>query len=192
MLRSSPLVYRLGWPSAVFVALFVAACGEDPATPQATIVVTDARIWTGDEAMPWAEALAADGDTIVAVGSRADVEPYVGPATNVVSIPGSMLVPGMIDSHVHFSTGGAGLASVQLRDAASADEFTRRIAEFADGIEPGEWILNGTWDHENWGGELPQRAWTAFREKRPGQSPELYIRSRESGDQRSQSRQRPG
>lgn len=51
------------------------------------------------------------------------------------------------------------MASVQLRDAATPDEFTVRIAEYATSLEPGEWIRHGTWDHENWGGELPRRDW---------------------------------
>ena len=34
-----------------------------------------------------------------------------------------------------------------------------RIGEFSTGLASGEWILVGTWDHENWGGELPRRDW---------------------------------
>jgi predicted amidohydrolase YtcJ len=70
-----------------------------------------------------------------------------------------MLVPGFIDTHVHFATGGSSLASVQLRDAMTPEEFTRRIEQFAGTVAEGEWILDGAWDHENWGGELPTRDW---------------------------------
>ncbi|HUD97564.1 MAG TPA: amidohydrolase, partial [Woeseiaceae bacterium] len=139
--------------------LFVASCAPNEEDEYATLVVTDARIWTGDRDRPWAAALAVSGDTITAVGGRTDIEPWIGPETEVIAVPDSMLVPGMIDTHVHFITGGSGLASVQLRDAAAPEEFTQRIADFAAGIEPGEWILYGTWDHENWGGELPTRDW---------------------------------
>jgi predicted amidohydrolase YtcJ len=138
--------------------LFVAGCAAEK-DEYATLVVTDARIWTGDRDRPWAAALAVSGETIAAVGGRTDIEPWIGPETEVIAIPDSMLVPGMIDTHVHFITGGSGLASVQLRDAATPEEFTQRIVDFAAGIEPGEWILYGTWDHENWGGELPTRDW---------------------------------
>ncbi len=138
--------------------LFVTGCAGGN-NEYATLVVTDARIWTGDKARPWAAALAVSGETIVAVGGRTEIEPWIGPQTEVIAVPDSMLVPGMIDTHVHFITGGSGLASVQLRDAAAPEEFTQRIADFAAGLEPGEWILYGTWDHENWGGELPTRDW---------------------------------
>ncbi len=138
--------------------LFVAGCAGEK-DEYATLVVTDARIWTGDRDRPWAAALAVHGDTIAAIGGRTDIEPWIGPDTEVIAVPDSMLVPGMIDTHVHFVTGGSGLASVQLRDASAPDEFTKRLADFAAGIEPGEWILYGNWDHENWGGELPTRDW---------------------------------
>jgi hypothetical protein len=145
--------------SLVLLALFLGACQPEPQQEAATLVVTDARVWTGDPDSPWAEAVASNGETIVAVGSKADIEPYIGPDTEVISVPGSMLVPGMIDTHVHFVTGGSGLAAVQLRDAATPEEFVERIGAFAETLEPGEWILNGNWDHENWGGELPRRDW---------------------------------
>jgi predicted amidohydrolase YtcJ len=60
---------------------------------------------------------------------------------------------------VHFLAGGSSIASVQLRDAQTPDEFVRRIEAFAADASPGEWITDGAWDHTNWGGELPRRDW---------------------------------
>ncbi|HEX6960709.1 MAG TPA: amidohydrolase, partial [Lacipirellula sp.] len=72
---------------------------------------------------------------------------------------GGLVVPGMHDAHIHLISGGLNLTSVQLRDAATREEFVRRIAEFAKKLKPGEWITGGDWDHTLWGGELPDRAW---------------------------------
>jgi len=148
--------------AAMLLLMVLAACQND--APQATtepasIVIANVHVWTGDEEQPWAEAVAVRGDRIVAVGTPDDVAAYVGPETKVMSATGGMLTPGFIDTHVHFLSGGQDLASVQLRDAATPEEFTQRIADFASTVEPGEWILGGTWDHENWGGELPRRDW---------------------------------
>jgi hypothetical protein len=55
--------------------------------------------------------------------------------------------------------GGFALASVQLRNAKTPQEFITLIKEFAATQPKGAWITNGDWDHENWGGELPSRQW---------------------------------
>lgn len=137
----------------------IAACSRTDAPLNASMVIKDARVWTGNAEQPWAEALASRGDKIIVVGANEDVDEVVGADTEVISIPGSMLVPGFIDTHVHFISGGAGLASVQLRDAATQEDFAARIGEFAKSVDPGEWILYGDWDHTLWGGDLPRRDW---------------------------------
>jgi len=109
--------------------------------------------------MPWAEAVAVSGDEVMRVGSVDAVAPLIGDKTEVIAADGGMLVPGFIDTHVHFLSGGSSLASVQLRDAPTPEEFVRRIEAFAENAEPGEWITGGAWDHTNWGGELPRRDW---------------------------------
>lgn len=143
---------------AAIACVALAACSREDIEP-ATLVVTDARVWTGDAGQPWAEAVASRNDRIIAVGTAAEISPFIDDSTEVISVDGSMLLPGFIDTHVHFLAGGSGLASVQLRDAKTPEEFTRRIAEFAKTVNKGDWILVGTWDHQNWGGELPTRDW---------------------------------
>jgi len=143
----------------ILASLGITACARTEVPENATLVVKDARVWTGNADQPWAEAVASRGDEIVAVGSNADVEALIGASTEVISVPGSMLVPGFIDTHVHFLSGGSGLASVQLRDAATPEEFADRIGAFARTIKPGEWIMYGDWDHTLWGGDLPRRDW---------------------------------
>ncbi len=123
------------------------------------LVVLHGTVWTGVPGAPDAQALAVRGGRIVAVGRDAEVRRLAGPRTRVVDARGKMVVPGFIDSHVHFVTGGFSLASVQLRDAATREEFVRRIRDFAKTVPAGTWITEGNWDHSLWGGELPRREW---------------------------------
>jgi len=139
------------------MAAVLLACDMNQPPSSASLAIVNARVWTGDSARPWAEAIAINGDTIVAVGSSAEVR-KLG-AERVVDAKGGMVTPGFIDSHVHFVTGGFRLSSVQLRDAKTPEEFVRRIREFAATVPAGTWITGGDWDHEQWGGALPERSW---------------------------------
>jgi len=125
----------------------------------ADLIFTGGTVWTGAGEGPLAEALAVKGDRILAVGTHQEVSALAGPGTRTVALEGRTLLPGFVDSHTHFLSGGFQLASVDLRDAGTPEEFARRIADFARGLEPGAWITGGDWDHELWGGELPRRDW---------------------------------
>jgi predicted amidohydrolase YtcJ len=124
-----------------------------------TLAVVNVRAWTGDPRNPWADAIAVADDRIVAVGSSAAIRKATPPGARLIDGQGRMLVPGFIDTHVHFLDGGFGLASVQLRDARTPAEFIARIKAFAATAPAGSWITAGDWDHEQWGGELPRRDW---------------------------------
>ncbi|MEO5894856.1 MAG: amidohydrolase family protein [Vicinamibacterales bacterium] len=142
-----------GWASGAIAFL------QAPTSPdRITLLVVNARVWTGDPKTPWAEALGISGEEIAAVGSSADVR-RLSTTAEIIDAGGRLVVPGFIDSHVHFLAGGTRLASVQLRDAASRDEFVKRIKEFSARVPAGTWIAGGDWDHSLWGGELPTREW---------------------------------
>ncbi|MBN1851235.1 MAG: amidohydrolase [Pirellulales bacterium] len=128
----------------------------------ASYAITGARIWTGNPFQPRAEAIAIRDDRIVAVGSDEAVRPWIGPNTDHLAASGRFVAPGFIDAHIHFIEGGLRLASVQLRDAKTRDDFVQRIRDFASTVEPGTWITGGDWDHTLWGGELPSRDWIDF------------------------------
>ncbi len=126
----------------------------------ADLIVTNARVYSLDSSGSVAEALAVHNNRISAIGRSVDIRKAGGPNTRVIDAQGRTVLPGFNDSHVHFLSGGFQLSSVDLRSAASREEFTRRIAQFATKIPKGRWILGGDWDHELWpGGPLPQRNW---------------------------------
>ena len=128
-----------------------------PARLAADLVITNARIWTGDPLQPDANAVAVIGDRIVDVGSSREIDRWRVAATTVIDAEGRRVLPGFNDAHVHLIDGGTALDNVNLKDAATPAEFTRRIAERAK-TKPGEWILGGEWDDQRWTpAELPTR-----------------------------------
>jgi predicted amidohydrolase YtcJ len=153
-----PLVHRLrGW--ALLLPAAVSGCAQRLPDRPADLVVYG-RVWTGDSARPWAGGVAVAGDTIVAVGDSAHIAARVGPATRVLANGSSMVAPGFMDGHLHFTDGGFQLASIDLRPASSPAEFIARLKAYANERRPGEWILGGDWDHERWPqAPLPRREW---------------------------------
>ena len=126
----------------------------------AEMMLVNGRIYTVDARNPWAEAVAVRGGRIAAVGTTAEIRRLAGPETRVLDLKGAFVLPGFIDSHVHFINGGLSLLSVQLRDARSKAEFIARIAAKAGELPKGEWILNGDWDHQSFDPvELPRKEW---------------------------------
>ncbi|HEX4932935.1 MAG TPA: amidohydrolase family protein, partial [Gemmatimonadaceae bacterium] len=92
-------------------------------TDPGAIAIVNARIWTGDPRRPWADGMLADGARLALVGSSAEVRKAAKPGTRVIDAAGKFVVPGFNDAHVHFVEGGFRLASVQLRDARTPEEF---------------------------------------------------------------------
>lgn len=134
----------------VFLAIsFIAIGAAGQTRPAADVVITNARVWTVDPERPTAEAVAIIGDRIVAVGSAADIDHWRGSATQVIDGGGKLLLPGFDDAHVHFTPGGIQLDSVDLKDAATQEEFRDRIARRAEKA-PNEWVTGGDWDDQRW------------------------------------------
>lgn len=143
------------YSSLVSVLLLAQACSSVAAPVD---LVAYGRVWTGDSTTPWAQAVAVQGDSIVFVGDSAELAARVGPGT--VILRGALVTPGLGDAHVHFLSGGFQLASVDLRNARSPEQFIAALRAYAATLRPGEWILGGDWDHEAWeGAPLPQRGW---------------------------------
>jgi predicted amidohydrolase YtcJ len=133
-----------------FWILMSTVCTNAQPKPSATLIITNAAIYTVDKQNPRAEAVAVMGDRIVAVGSRTEINLWRGPQTRVIDAGGKLLLPGFNDAHVHFIDGGAQLGRVDLGDAATPQEFARRIATQVSKAPKGEWILGGRWDETKW------------------------------------------
>jgi len=138
------------------LVLALAGCGR-----KAELVIQGGTVWTGlstGRGRPGAVAIA--NGMILAVGDSVEIARYVGGSTKILRADGGLVVPGFADGHTHFIDGGFQLASVDLRDAGTPQEFVRRLKEYAATLQPGDWITGGDWDHELWRGTpLPQRDW---------------------------------
>ncbi len=99
----------------------------------ADLVLVGGRIFTGDQAQPWAEAVAIRGDVIAAVGSDVQVRPLAGPSTRIVELAGKLVIPGIKDAQTHRA-----LTVEQAVRAYTSGSASTELQEKRDGtIAPG-------------------------------------------------------
>lgn len=131
---------------AVASLFFSCAQKKEPAD----LVLMNGKIVTVDEAKPEAEALAVRGDTIVAVGSNKDIQPYITETTQVIDLGGKLAIPGIIESHGHFTSIGQAKLRLNLMHVKNWDEIVAMVKEAVEKAQPGEWILGRGWHQEKW------------------------------------------
>lgn len=128
------------------------------APEHADIIIRNARIYTVDPRLPWAEAIAIKGETIADVGSNDAIGRRRGPDTIVIDLGGKFVCPGFIDSHIHFLDGSLSLSQVALDSARSLPEMLDRIRAYAVAHPDEPWILGRGWIYAYVdGGRLPTR-----------------------------------
>ena len=108
----------------------------------ADIIVTHGRVLTMDAARPRAEALAIAGNTILAIGSTAEIAAWRGPATRVIDAQGGTVLPGFNEGHLHLFTGSAELEQLHLFGVKGFEALSAAVRRFA-AERPDEPLLIG-------------------------------------------------
>lgn len=133
---------------AWLVAPGVCAAGETR-PPAADRVLLHARIYTADAAHHVAGALALNDGRIAYVGDEAGARAYIGPHTKVRDLHGRLVLPGLIDSHIHpidtLKTRGCDLASHPVSLAELA-RFVRACIR-RQHTPPGQWVSVRQWSY---------------------------------------------
>ncbi len=115
------------------------------------LILYNARLYTQDAALPWAQAVAMGDGRILAVGADDDILALAGPATERIDVGGRLVLPGFCDAHIHLSHWALGLRQVQLATTRSRVEMLERIEKAAARTVPGAWIVGQGWNESWWG-----------------------------------------
>jgi predicted amidohydrolase YtcJ len=107
------------------------------------------KVYTVNDKQPLAEAVLIEGNKITFVGSTEEAKKLTDASTEVIDLNGKLILPGFIDDHVHFTSGGFYLQGIDLRVAKSTTEFKEILKKYAE-KKKGKWITGGNWDHEAW------------------------------------------
>jgi predicted amidohydrolase YtcJ len=126
------------------------------AKQRVALLLYGGKVFTAEEKFSLAEAVAIDGEKIVAVGTTEDLRARYQ-AAQEIDLQGKLVTPGFNDAHVHFLRGALALLTVNLLDAKTVEEAKARVAAKVREVKPGEWIIGRGWDHTLWGGKFPTR-----------------------------------
>ncbi len=121
-------------------------CMSDSPSKKAFI---NGKIYTVNPQQPIAEAVLIEENKIIKVGSNDEIKLLLDSQTEIIDLKGKLMLPGFIDNHVHFVSGGFYLTGIDLRPAKSTAEFEAILKDYVDKHE-GKWITGGNWDHEAW------------------------------------------
>lgn len=127
------------------LALRLGAAAQAPAV--ADMILVNGKVVTLDPKAPAAEAVAVKSGRILAVGTSVEIRKYAGPATQVLDVKGKLVVPGLIDAHLHFASGGRSLAALTFRGVASVEKVQEMVAARIKDLPPGETVNGGEYDH---------------------------------------------
>jgi predicted amidohydrolase YtcJ len=88
-------------------------------TPAPDLILLNGRVFTAAETSLYAEAIAIQGDRVIAVGSNQQVSSLAGAATRTIDVSGRLIIPGLNDVHTHFPVGEFEGTFLQFGDDAS-------------------------------------------------------------------------
>ncbi|MFQ6082333.1 MAG: amidohydrolase [Candidatus Aminicenantia bacterium] len=120
------------------------------------LILFNGRIRTMNKEPFWVEAIAIKGDKIISIGKSDEIlSGFRGKTTKLINLEGKYAMPGFIDSHVHFLSGGLALLEIDLTGKNSIQEIQEEVKKRVMKSKKGEWIKGYGWNHNL----FPERKW---------------------------------
>ena len=142
--------------SVVFLLFIITRCSPKYTGEPADLVIKNAKIVTIDNENPRAEAVAMKGEFIIAVTSNKKIEQYIEDGTTeVIDAKGRLVIPGLNDAHIHFTSGGQSMMNLDFRYVHDVKTIQKMVAEKVAQSKSGELISGRGWEHET----FPDKKW---------------------------------
>jgi len=156
---------------SILVSAILCACAADAATPATApaapdIVLLNGNVLSVDANDTVYEAVAIKGERIAAVGSSADIAALVGKNTRRIDLKGRTVTPGLLDTHLHLTSGSTAEAyEIQLGypDVKNITDVQRRVQERVERAQKGEFITGRGWDE----GKLTEKRYVYAKDLDP-------------------------
>jgi len=142
--------------SVVCLLFIITGCSQRYTGEPADLVIKNAKIITINNENPRAEAVAMKGEFILAVTSNKKIEQYIEDGTTeVIDAEGRLVIPGLNDAHIHFTSGGQSMMNLDFRYVHDVKTIQKMVAEKVAQSKPGELISGRGWEHET----FPDKKW---------------------------------
>ena len=134
---------------------------------QADLIITNGRVLTMDRNNPRAQAVALDGDRILAVGTTDQIAALAGPHCRIIDAKGATVLPGLIESHLHLFMGGSELAHLQLLGVRGPEALGSAIRDYAAANPDRPVVMGQGCDYDIYGRSLTRHDLDAILPDRP-------------------------
>jgi Predicted metal-dependent hydrolase with the TIM-barrel fold len=144
---------RITFVALCFSVLFFSC--STPKTPTADLILTNGRIWTGEDSASFVEAIAIRGNKIMKTGDVASITKLQGDSTTTIDLKGKLVTAGFNDAHIHFLSGSLSLLEANHLEAKSVEEVIDIVVKFAAAHPEKEWITGRGWQYSFFSSGLP-------------------------------------
>lgn len=132
---------------------FATGCSSPQDAP--TLILSNGKIWTGEGADTFVEAVAITGNIITAIGDSQRILSLADDQTEIIDLQGKLLTAGFNDAHIHFLGGSMGLTQVNLLGTSSLDQVISMTQEFIASHPDQGWISGRGWQYSHFESGLP-------------------------------------
>jgi predicted amidohydrolase YtcJ len=143
--------------ASLFISFILPGLEFAQTKQKVSLLLHNGKVFTADAQFSIAEAVAVDGEKIVAVGTSKNLKAKYS-AAKEIDLKGRLVTPGFNDAHAHFLRGALALLNVDLTGAKTLAVAQNKVAEKAKTLKSGEWLTGRGWDHTLWGGKFPGKA----------------------------------
>ncbi len=114
---------------------------------EADIVYRNGFVYTVDAVRSRAQAFAVRDGKFLVVGSDDDMKAVTGPDTKMVDLDGRMVMPGLVDTHIHALRGALTALGLAFSVASSVDQIKAAVKQYiADKkLKKGDWVEGAKW-----------------------------------------------
>ncbi len=118
-----------------------------PAETPPTLILHNAKIWTGESENSFVEAIAIRDSLIIAIGDSESILGLAGEDTEVMDLGGKLMTAGFNDAHIHFLGGSMGLTQVELSSAETFEAAMESTLKFIADNPEKDWITGRGWQY---------------------------------------------